>query len=347
MEVLHLDFGRGWRGGQQQLRLLARELDPLGWRSVIVTPTAELAERWRREGFEALAPGGKMAARLRAGALLHAHDGRALGAALLTRLVGGGAPLVASRRVAFRLGVAGAWKWRRAARVLAVSEFVRRGLLRAGLAADRVVVVPDAVDAAALPDPEAARREFRARWGIAAARWCLVAVSAFTPEKGVGDLIAALPLLGSLDPVLILAGDGPLEGDLRAQAQKLGVAERVVWTGPGGCVPEAVAAGDLFVLPSREEGLGSSLLLAMALGRAIVATRAGGIPELIAGGQNGLLASAADPGALAAAIRQASEDAKGREGWIAAGRVAVAGRFSPAAMAEATAAAYLQAKAEK
>lgn len=344
--MLQLDFGRGWRGGQQQLCLLARALEPLGWRSVIVTPAAELAARWRREGLEAVAPRAARR-RWRGAALVHAHDGRALGWALMARIVGGATPLVASRRVAFPLSRAGAWKWRRAARVLAVSEFVRGGLLRAGLEPGRVVVAPDAVDRAGLPEPETARRELRARLGISPGRWCLACVSAWTAEKGVGDVLAALPALADLDPLLLLAGSGPLERELRAQAQQLGVAERVIWGAGDASIPETVAAADLFVLPSRAEGLGSSLLLAMALGRAAVAARVGGVPELIRHGENGLLVPPGDPGALAAALRQAAENAAARERWIAAGRAAVEERFTPRELAAATAGAYAAARGER
>lgn len=334
-----MDFGRSWRGGQQQVALLARALEPLGWRSVIVTPAAEMAARWRKEGLEAVPPGAARG-RIRGAAVVHAHDGRALGWALLARVVGGATPLVASRRVAFPLSRTGAWKWRRAGRVLAVSEFVRGRLLRAGLEPGRVAVAPDAVDQARLPEPDAARRAMRGRLGIPPGRLCLACVSAWTAEKGVGDLLAALPLLTDLGPLLLLAGAGPLERDLRSLAQRLGVAERVIWGMGEGSIPEAVAAGDLFVLPSHEEGLGSSLLLAMALGRAVVAAQVGGVPELIRHEENGLLAPPGDPRALAAAIRQAAENAEARERWIGAGRAAVAARFSPAALAAATAGAY-------
>ncbi len=333
-----MDFGRDWRGGQHQLLLLARGLAPLGWRSVIVTPAADLAARWRGEGLEAMAPG-PARARVRGAAMVHAHDGRALGWALLARL-GGGPPLVASRRVAFPLRRAGAWKWRRAARVLAVSGFVRGQLLRAGLRPERVQVVPDAVDLEALPAPAAARREVRAKLGLIPDRCCLACVSALTPEKGVGDLIAALPLLRDLAPMALLTGEGAEQAALLAQAERLGVAAQVVWAAGRCSAAEAVAAADVLVMPSRQEGLGSAILLAWALERTVVAARAGGLPELVVDGQNGLLFPPGDAAALAAALGRVAADAAGRDRYAAAGRASLDERYLPAAMAAATAEVY-------
>lgn len=337
MEVVQADFGRAWRGGQHQLLLLARGLAPLGWRSVIVTPAADLAARWRGEGFEAMAPGPGRA-RVRGAAVVHAHDGRALGWALMARL-GGGPPLVASRRVAFPLRRAGAWKWRRAARVLAVSGFVRGQLVRAGLRPERVLVVPDAVDLEALP-ALAARREVRARLGLIPGRCCLACVSALTPEKGVGDLIAALALLRELAPLALLTGEGAEQAALRAQAERLGVAAQVVWAAGRCSAAEAVAAADMLVMPSRQEGLGSAILLAWALERTVVAAGAGGIPELVADGQNGLLFPPGDPAAMAAAIGRVAADTAGRDRYAAAGRASLEERYLPAAMTAATAEVY-------
>lgn len=334
-----MDFGRAWRGGQQQLWLLARALEPLGWRSLIITPAPDLAARWRDAGYEALAPSAARR-RLRRAEVIHVQDGRALGWALLARLGRHAPPLVASRRVAFPLRPLAAAKWRRAQRVLAVSEFIRRDLLRAGLVPERVAVVLDAVDLESLPNAAAARRETRQALGMAPDELGLVCVSALTAEKGVGDLIAALPQLSDLRPRLLLPGEGPLRGALRAEAERLGVAAQLIWA-HGRCgIPEAVAAADIFVLPSRQEGLGSSILLARALERPVVATAVGGVPELVADGADGLLAPPADPAALAAAIRLAAADPNRRNVWVAAGAASLRARFTPATMAAATVAAY-------
>lgn len=347
MDVVHVDFGGDWRGGQQQLLLLARELRARGWRQTVVTPRPELAARWRELGFAALPPRWAAARRVRGASVGHAHDGRALGWLLAAATGGRGPARVASRRVAFRLNAVGAWKYRRADRILAVSAHVRGQLLAAGAREERVVVVPDGVDRADIPEPSAARARARAALGLSAASRCIACVSALSEEKGVGDLIAALTELPP-DILLLLGGEGPLREELGRRARALGVAERVRFTaGAGVSLPELAAAGDVFALPSRREGLGSSLLMAMALGRPAVATATGGIPELVADETTGLLAPAGEPKALAAVLARvlARPELGARLAATAAARLDE--RFSAASVATATLEAYAAARRER
>jgi glycogen(starch) synthase len=122
-------------------------------------------------------------------------------------------------------------------------------------------------------------------------------------QKGVDTLIRALPLLPPAASVL-LVGDGPERPALQRLAGELGVADRVTVTGflPHGMVPGLVAGADVVVLPSRYEELGTALVEAMAAGRPVVATRVGGIPELVRDGVDGLLVPPDDPEALAKAV---------------------------------------------
>lgn len=352
MMVVHCDFSREWRGGQHQLLLLARGLGRAGWRQLIVARPA-LLERWRAAGCEALPAGWQAARALRRADVAHAHDARALGWVLLARLGRARPACVASRRVAFPLGVWGAAKYRRAGAVLAVSDFIRAQLLARGLHPDRVSVVRDALDPADLPDAGQARARVRAALGWPPSARCLACSSALTPEKGVMDLIAALPRLES-DILVLLAGEGAEEPWLRRQAAHLGVAQRILWTpgrerseGKSFSIPELIAAADVFVLPSRHEGLGSSLLLALALGRPVVATTAGGIPEIIAADRNGLLVPAADPPALAAAIMTLLRDPARASRLAENGAQSLEARFSPEALAAGTLAAYRAALARR
>lgn len=351
MTVIHCDFSQDWRGGQQQLLLLARALRARGWAQSIVTPSGTLAERWRREGFAALPPGWHAAAAARRAAIGHAHDGRALGWLMLVTAGSSRPARVASRRVAFPLRRLGAAKFRRAHRVLAVSGFVRAQLLAAGLHPERVTVVPDGFDPAELPDPATARAAVRAALRIPAQARLVACISALSAEKGVADLVAALPLL-DFDILALLGGEGARQKELMGQAERIGVANRLIWAGPGPygpgadasfSVPELIAAADLFVLPSREEGLGSSLLLALALERPIVATFAGGIPEIVEHERTGLLAPPGDPRRLATAIRRMFADPELRQRLVAAGASRLHERFSLTPILSATEAAYRQA----
>jgi glycosyltransferase involved in cell wall biosynthesis len=131
-----------------------------------------------------------------------------------------------------------------------------------------------------------------------------VTVANLRPEKGHDTLIDAVPrvLAAHPDAEFIVAGDGPLAPALAARARSRGVAHRVSFLGRSDDVSALLAASDIFVLPSRSEALPNAVIEAMAAGLPIVASRVGGIPELITPGVNGHLVPPGDPPALAEAI---------------------------------------------
>jgi len=128
----------------------------------------------------------------------------------------------------------------------------------------------------------------------------LGSVASLTPEKGLELLIAALPSLAALHPRvrLCIVGEGPLRPALEAQIRALGLEGRVDLAGNTPDVRPYLRAFDLVVAPSRREGQGRVLMEALALGRPVLAARVGGIPELIAHGQQGWLVPPDDPEAL-------------------------------------------------
>ncbi len=345
--IAHLDSSTVWRGGQQQLLLLAGELRARGCEQWLVARPGAVAEGLRAAGFTVLAPGAAAWRQVRRCDIAHAHDGRGHTWMLAaTGLARGGAGLAATRRVLSRRvaypirGLASRWKYRRLDLAIAVSAHVAAQVAATGLARGRIAVVPDAVDLAALPEAAAARRRLRALADIPESAPCLVCVGAFSAEKGIADLIAAFALLPPACR-LLLSGAGPLAEALRRQARASGVEGRVRFVAhlPAG-PPEWIAAGDLFVMPSRAEGLGSAALLAMALGRPVVASAAGGIPELIESEVTGLLAPPGDPAALAAACRRLLDDAALGARLAAAARRGVERRHALGAIADATLTAY-------
>jgi len=297
-----MDTSRDWRGGQQQLLLLAGALRGMGCEQVVIA-SGPVAERFAAAGIATLAPGRAGRRALARADVAHAHDGHAH--TYMLRATLGREPLrVLSRRVAYAIrGAASGWKYRRLGLVLAVSEAVRQQVIATGLEPARVEVVSDALDFATLPEPGPARERLRRQLALPAGAPLLVCLSAFTPEKGVPDLVTALGAMPR-EVHLALAGAGRMEGDLRRLARRLGHAERVHFVAeiaPPASAAEWAAAADILVMPSRQEGLGSAALLAMALDRPVVATAAGGIPEMIAHEQTGLLVAPARPEELAAA----------------------------------------------
>jgi glycosyltransferase involved in cell wall biosynthesis len=184
---------------------------------------------------------------------------------------------------------------------------------------DRLVHCGNGVDVSALAPARwrEAGAAFREKHGLPADAFVVGFVGRMVREKGVLDLVDAFARLcrdWPGDARLILVGEAlpsdrrrALE-EARAMAARLGVAERVLFAGMLDPPWEAVAAMDAFVLPSWREGMPTSLLEAMALGRACVATRVRGCREAIdAPGENGLLIPPRDPARLAEALRRLAE----------------------------------------
>lgn len=156
------------------------------------------------------------------------------------------------------------------------------------------------------PDPVMARKQL----GLSP-DWPVVgSVGRFEPVKGYDTLLRAAALLRAHQPKVqfLLAGEGEEEPRLKRLAEALGVEDRVVFLGWQEDIPEILSALDLFVLPSRNEGMGRALVQAMAMGKPIVATRVGGVPEVLGEGEAGLLVPPDDPVQLSQAIEQLLTD---------------------------------------
>jgi len=167
------------------------------------------------------------------------------------------------------------------------------------------------------------------------------AVARLVPVKGLQYLIDAAPeiLRRCPDARFLLVGDGEMRAALRAQADALGLSDRIVFTGFREDIPALIAGMDVFVLPSINEGMGRVLVMAMALGKPIVATRVGGVAELLGDGEAGLLVPPRDPAALAEAATALLRDVTRASALAEAGRRR-APRYSAEAMLEALAKVY-------
>ena len=143
--------------------------------------------------------------------------------------------------------------------------------------------------------------------GFNATQTVIITTSRLVEKNAVGDLLQALALLPA-QFVLAIAGDGPLGGLLKSQAQKLGVKDRVSFLGylKRTDVPALLHASDIFSRPSLSEGLGNSFLEAMAARVPVVATPVGGIPDFLFDGKTGFLCKPHDPHSIAEAVTKIS-----------------------------------------
>jgi glycosyltransferase involved in cell wall biosynthesis len=194
--------------------------------------------------------------------------------------------------------------YRRFDAVAAVSRPQVDLLLRRGVRAERIHLVRNAW----MGGPEPLSRDAaRQALGIPAAGWQIGWVGRFSPEKGPDVLVQAMARLVDLPVSAAMLGGGPAFPAVCAHAARLGVAERFAWPGQ---VPDAASllrAFDLLVLSSRTEGTPIVLFEAMSAGVPIVATRVGGVPDVI-GEHEAVLVPADDPAALAAAVRAVLAD---------------------------------------
>ncbi len=356
LRIVHLDSANDLRGGQHQLLLLARGLDRRGHRQLIVCPEGSMLEgRARAEGLAVFPlpqhdPGhanGILQLRQHLHSnpfqVLHAHDGRSQTIAWLASL---GIPVrrVASRRVTFLPSRSFDHRVKYAHTchsVIAVSEYVRGLLVNSGVPESKIEVIPDGVELPPEPPGAELRSRSRAAWGFGEQEFLVGNVGAFAREKGQDIATEAARLLADTFPRarLLLTGEGPLRTSGHFAEKARGAPGNVRLLGYVEDLTHFFAGLDLFIMPSRAEGLGSSALMAMAHGLPVVAARVGGLAEVVEDGATGLLVPPESPTALAEAILLAASDRARLNTWGANARER-ARQFSSDIMIERTEALY-------
>jgi glycosyltransferase involved in cell wall biosynthesis len=363
LSVAHVTAERGFSGGEVQVFLLMEGLRKRGHRNLLLCPPGSRSEREAQSrGLEVAAvrarhhwsPRGvtSIARRLREAApdLVHLHSGRAT-------WLGGiaawwcGIPGLTTRRMDRKLK--SSWRTRfvygsAVCRAVAISEAVARRLAAAGVREEIIRIVPSAVE----PDrihPQKARHAVRRSLDAEPDTACLLVAAALVRRKGIDVLLDALARLAEdeLFPTLWIAGEGPERATLERLARHRGIASQVRFLGQRDDVADLLAACDIFVLPSRHEGLGVAALEAMALARPVVASRVGGLGEAVLHQGTGLLVPPDDAPALQAALARLLREPALRERLGAAGPARVAQRYHAEAMVEAYERLYFEVLQER
>ncbi|HEX7485020.1 MAG TPA: glycosyltransferase, partial [Vicinamibacterales bacterium] len=336
MFSLQIDTARSWRGGQNQVLLTARGLRARGHRVVVVAhPDGELRKRLPADmEVVPLAPRNevdlpaawRLARVLRdlQPEVIHAHDphGVAVAATALSIASLSRRPaLIAARRVDFHIksNSFSRWKYRQVDRFVTASDAIRAMLIEDGVPPDRTVTVHEGIDVDRIvaAEPLNVREEY---W-FPPHSLIVGNIAALVPHKGQKYLVdaAAIVVREMPEARFLVLGEGELRTSLEQQIKHLHLAQHVVLAGFRADVLAVLKGLDLFVMSSVTEGLGTSLLDAMAADRAVVATRAGGIPEVVVDGETGLLVPPRDARALAAAILELLRDGTRRRQLADAG----------------------------
>src|SRR6266852_4840704 len=307
MFSLHVDTARSWRGGQNQVLLTVNGLRAMGHRAALVAhPDGELRRR-AAEGLDLIpiAPRTEMdlsaawrfsrVVKELAPDVIHAHDPHGVAMASLALSLGAASAkslpaLVASRRVDFHLrkNSFSRWKHRQVDCFIAASEAIRRMLVADGVPADRTTTVHEGIDVElVLKAPPVNVHE--AFW-LPHHAPVVGNVAALVPHKGQRHLIEAAHLVVREvpDARFIMLGEGELRESLEHLVRDHHLEKHVLLPGFRIDVLGCIKSFDLFVMSSVTEGLGTWLPDAMACSRSIVATTAGGIPEVVEEGVTGL-----------------------------------------------------------
>jgi len=210
-------------------------------------------------------------------------------------------------------------------------------LKREGGDPQKILIIHNGIDFSRLQVPPHTREQVRKELHVPKNSRVLIIVANLISYKGHLDLLRTLSRLYPEFPdlrLLVVGEDRGIGGYLKSEAERLGVGKLVHWLGLRRDVPQLLAASDIYVSASHEEGFSNSLLEALAAGKAVVATRVGGNPEMLEEGRIGLLVEPSDAAALAHAIKQLLEDADLRAALGSRAAARVAEVYSPDRMVE-------------
>jgi glycosyltransferase involved in cell wall biosynthesis len=222
-------------------------------------------------------------------------------------------------------------------RVVAVSKAVQDALLRSRVPSEKIEVIHNSIPlgqfSPALIDRGAARKEL----GIGSGEIVVGLVGKLNRGKGVYDALAAVGAVSERHPGvrLLYVGEGPERAMLEEEAMKMSLRRKVIFAGLRRDVVRMYAAMDIFTLPSTcEEAFGMVLIEAMAMVKPVIATRVGGIPEIIDHEVNGLLVPPHDAAALAGALSRLIDDSQFSKKIAEEGRRLVETKFSDKTMGD-------------
>ena len=256
--------------------------------------------------------------------LVHLHSSRSHGIAFLASLMGNKIPLVLSRKVDFKLkeNIFSKWKYNhsRIKKIICVSDKIREIVGKSLSNPEKCVTVYDGVDLERFAG-KGMRGLIRKELGIDDGEIIIGNIAAIAPHKDYFTFLDTVTILTQkLKAKFFITGDGPLRIEVEKRIAAMGLEKDVFMLGFRNDLENVFAELSLLLYTSNEEGLGSTLLDAMAYGLPIVTTEAGGIPEIVKNGFNGLTAPVRNPQKLSEQVMLLLSDHSLREKIIANGK---------------------------
>lgn len=303
MRVLHLGSELSWRGGEQQQFYLMEELKDKITNLVGCRHGSELEKKSMAAGYECFQLGFrglqistarviKSICDVEKVDLIHCHTSRAHGAAFISSyMFGNQTPIIVSKRTDFPIKQSyfGRLKYNHNTikRILCVSRKIEEIVKAAVDRPELVTTVYSGVDPNRFT--EKLDPEFKSKFGLGPDNILIGNTSAIADHKDFYTFLNVAKVVTDESPQarFLIIGKGPMEEEIKAYSQSLGLQDKVIFTGFLKNIPEILPQLDVFFMPSKEEGLGTSLLDAMCAKVPIVSTRAGGIPEIVKDGETG------------------------------------------------------------
>jgi glycosyltransferase involved in cell wall biosynthesis len=328
MNVLIVNAGRGWGGIESHSVVLSSELAGRGHKVIVAcSPRGHVRENVEAASLHLedlkvvdleVVNAGDLVSILRLGGIIRkenigiviANSGREYWpAGVAAKLLG--RKIVFVRHQTDRIRKTTRWLINHHVdRVVAVSGAVKNALLSSGIAEGKIEVIHNGVSLSRFDPLRIDRGAVHGELGIGMQDFVIGTVGKLHQGKGVYELLrAAAGIAGERPVTLLFVGDGPEKEGIIREAERLGIADRTVITGIRRDVERMYAAMDVFVLPSTcDEAFGMVIIEAMAMGKPVIGTRVGGIPELITSGENGLLVPPGNATAISDAIKKCRDD---------------------------------------
>ncbi|MHA6246570.1 glycosyltransferase [Pontibacter sp. CAU 1760] len=321
MKVLHLVSEKSWRGGEQQVAYLIEELQQQGSTCYVAcrknTPfelycqqqqVPHIALPFANEFDLLTAYKIKRYCRQQQIDLVHAHSGHSHAISVWAHLLGNNIPIILSRRVDFPVKDNAfsrfKYNYRGIRRIICVSDKIKEVVSESLRHPELCVTVHSGIDMSRFKNSRR-QQQLHQEYNLPANHKLIGNISAIAPHKDYFTFVdtASLLLQQRQDLTFFIIGDGPLRGQVEAYVQEKGLQQRILFTGFRKDIPQLMSELDILLVTSETEGLGTTILDAFSCHTPVVATAAGGIPEIVRHGQTGLLAPVKDASTLAGQVQ--------------------------------------------